>query len=164
MQELLFHMFAITTTNLVFTVTLFIYYYYYYYYYYHFFTVTFLFLRTVLNILSTAKCKNSVFGVLMKISISVLNFSTESAKETTIYELLFLITISSPKNKNKHPSEHHHSHFTITEAFPDLRSILRAGLKYQSNFYKQFFAYKLSYEKKLSRVQSNWLILKETPA
>ena len=57
-------MFTITTANLVFTVTLFIYYYYYYYY---FFTVTFLFLRTVLNILSTAKCKNSVFGVLMKI-------------------------------------------------------------------------------------------------
>ena len=124
-------MFAITTTNLVFTVTLFIYYYYYYYY---FFTVTFLFLRTVLNILSTAKCKNSVFGVLMKISISVLNFSTESAKETTIYELLFLITISSPKNNNKHPSEHHHSHFTITEVFPDLISILRAGLKYWLNF------------------------------
>ena len=87
-------MFTITTANLVFTVTLFI---YYYYYYYHFFTVTFLFLRTVLNILSITECKNSVFGVLMKISISVLNFSTESAKETIIYELLFLITISSPK-------------------------------------------------------------------
>ena len=37
--------------------------------------------------------------------ISVLNFSTESAKKPTIYDLLFLIAIYAPKNDNKHPSE-----------------------------------------------------------
>ena len=38
-------------------------------------------------------------------SIQVLNFSTESAKELTLYELLFLIAIYSPNNDNIHPSE-----------------------------------------------------------
>ena len=38
-------------------------------------------------------------------SIPVLNFSTESAKELTLYDLLFLIAIYSPNNDNKHPSE-----------------------------------------------------------
>ena len=37
-------------------------------------------------------------------SNSVLNFSTESAKPT-IYDFLFLITLCSPKNHNKHSSE-----------------------------------------------------------
>ena len=39
------------------------------------------------------------------LSISVLNFSTESAKKTTIYDLLFFIGIYFPKYDNKHPSE-----------------------------------------------------------
>ena len=38
-------------------------------------------------------------------SIPVLNFSTESAKELTLYGLLLLIAIFSPNNDNKHPSE-----------------------------------------------------------
>ena len=38
-------------------------------------------------------------------SIPVLNFSTESAKEVTFYDLLFLIAIYYPNNDNKHPSE-----------------------------------------------------------
>ena len=38
-------------------------------------------------------------------SIPVLNFSTESAKELTLYDLLFLIAIYSPNNDNKHSSE-----------------------------------------------------------
>ena len=38
-------------------------------------------------------------------SILVLNFSTKSAKELTLYKLLFLIAIYSPNNCNKHPSE-----------------------------------------------------------
>ena len=38
-------------------------------------------------------------------SIPVLNFSTESAKELTLYDLLFLIAIYSRDNGNKHPSE-----------------------------------------------------------
>ena len=40
-------------------------------------------------------------------SIPVLNFSTESAKELTLYDLLFLIAIYSPNinNDNKNPSE-----------------------------------------------------------
>ena len=38
-------------------------------------------------------------------SIPVLNFSTESAKELTFYDLLIIIAIHSAKNDNKHPSE-----------------------------------------------------------
>ena len=34
---------------------------------------------------------------LIKVSISVLNFSTESANKRTIYDLLFLFVIYSPK-------------------------------------------------------------------
>ena len=49
--------------------------------------------------------KVQFLGVLIKISISVLNFSTESAKKPTVYDLLFLITIYYPKNDNKHPPE-----------------------------------------------------------
>ena len=41
----------------------------------------------------------------MKNSISVLNFSTESAKKSIIYGFLFLIALYSAKNDNKHPSE-----------------------------------------------------------
>ena len=52
-------------------------------------------------------------------SIPVLNFSTESAKELALYDLLFLIAIYSPNNGNKHPSEmrnyHYKSHFNVTE-------------------------------------------------
>ena len=52
--------------------------------------------------------------MLIKTLISVLNFSTESAKKPTIYDLLFLIAIYSPKNDSKHPSEmrdYHRSRF-----------------------------------------------------
>ena len=38
-------------------------------------------------------------------SIKVMNFSAESAKKPTLFDLLFLIAIYSPKNENKHPSE-----------------------------------------------------------
>ena len=48
--------------------------------------------------------KNFSFGgCLIKTSISVLTFTTESAKERTIYDLLFLIAFYSPKNDNGHP-------------------------------------------------------------
>ena len=70
---------------------------------------------------------------LIKISISVLNFSTESTKKTTIYDFLFLIVLYSSQNYNKHPSEmrnrHHSSQFIITETFPSLGLILTTGLK-----------------------------------
>ena len=49
--------------------------------------------------------KNQFLGFLIKISISVLNLSTESAEETVIYDLLFLNAIYSPKNDNNHPSK-----------------------------------------------------------
>ena len=45
--------------------------------------------------------KKSVFVVLIKASIDVVNFSTELAKKPTIYDLLFLIAIYSPENDNK---------------------------------------------------------------
>ena len=41
----------------------------------------------------------------LKIQISVLNFSTESAKKATINNLLFLIALYSPKYNNKQPIE-----------------------------------------------------------
>ena len=64
-----------------------------------------------LNLLSQCssemeKCKKSQFlECLIKIQISVLNFSTESAKKTVIYNLLFFTTLHSPKNDNEQPSE-----------------------------------------------------------
>ena len=67
-------------------------------------------------------------------SIPVLNFSTESAKELTFYDLLIIIAIYSPKNDNKHPSEmsnyHHNSQFTVTEVFHGCGPILTTDLKY----------------------------------
>ena len=38
-------------------------------------------------------------------SIPALNFSAESAKELTLYDLLLLVAIYSPNNDNKHRSE-----------------------------------------------------------
>ena len=38
-------------------------------------------------------------------SIPVLNFSTEPAKELTLYDFLFLIAIYSTNNDNKHAFE-----------------------------------------------------------
>ena len=55
--------------------------------------------------ISIKQCKKFQFFGCLKIYISVLTFSTESAKERTISDLLFLITIYSPKNDNKHPSK-----------------------------------------------------------
>ena len=34
----------------------------------------------------------------------LLNFSTESGKKPTIYDLLFLVAIYFPEHDNKHPS------------------------------------------------------------
>ena len=34
-----------------------------------------------------------------------MNFNAQSAEEPTIYDLLFLVAIYSPKNDNRHPSE-----------------------------------------------------------
>ena len=48
--------------------------------------------------------KFSFWGVSKNVNSS-LNFSTESAKELTLYDLLFLIAIYSPSNYSKHPSE-----------------------------------------------------------
>ena len=82
------------------------------------------------------QCKKIQFlGCLIKISNSGLNFSTESARERTVYDLLFLIVIYSPKNDNKHPSKmrnyHHSSHFTITnKVFSGLVPIFTTALKY----------------------------------
>ena len=50
-------------------------------------------------------CQNSVFKMSIKMSIPLLNFSSESAKELTPYKLLLLIAIYSPNNNNMHPSE-----------------------------------------------------------
>ena len=44
-------------------------------------------------------------GNLIKLSMSVLNFSTKSGEKPTTYDFLFLVVIYSPKNDNKHPSE-----------------------------------------------------------
>ena len=74
--------------------------------------------KNFLSNLLSQRCIQQGYEVLNKISISVLNFSTESAKERTIYDFLFLIAIYSPKNDNKHPSkmrnQHYCRHFTTT--------------------------------------------------
>ena len=44
-----------------------------------------------------------LWGNLIKESISALNVSTVLDEKSTIYDLLFLITIWPPKNDNKHP-------------------------------------------------------------
>ena len=63
-----------------------------------------------------------------------INFSIESAKKTTIYNLLFLTELYSSKNDNKQPSEmriqHHSSYFTVITVFLGLGIILKTGLKY----------------------------------
>ena len=61
-----------------------------------------MFFRVALNRLYIQICENSVFGVSIKMSIPVLNFSVESAKKLTLYDLLFLIAIYSPNSDNKH--------------------------------------------------------------
>ena len=50
--------------------------------------------------LSIKECKRIQFLGCLKISISVVKFSTESANERKIYDLLLLIAIYSPKNDN----------------------------------------------------------------
>ena len=62
----------------------------------------------------------------------MINFSNESVKIPTIYELLFTITIYYLQNVNKHSSEmknkHQNSLFTTSIVFPGLESILYAKL------------------------------------
>ena len=63
----------------------------------------------------------------------MINFSNESVKIPTIYELLFTITIYYLQNVNKHSSEmknkHQNSLFTTSTVFPGLEPILYAGQK-----------------------------------
>ena len=44
----------------------------------------------------TTKLRTQLMGNLIKISISVLNLSTESAEKPRVYKLLFLVAIYSP--------------------------------------------------------------------
>ena len=95
--------------------------------------------------------KLSFWGV-NKMSIQLLNFSTGSAKELTLYDFLFLNAIYSPNNDNKHPSEkrnqHHSSYFTAADVFLVWGPILMTCLKFwlTIKFLGIIFAYKLSYE------------------
>ena len=64
------------------------------------------FASNLVSLRSIEKCKKFQFlGCLIKIANSVLSFSTESAKKQTIYGLLFLLAIYSPKNDSKKPSK-----------------------------------------------------------
>ena len=63
-----------------------------------------------------------------------INFSNESVKKPTIYDLLFIIAIFYfLKNVNRQSSEmknkHQNSHFTKSAVFPGLEPILYAGQK-----------------------------------
>ena len=62
-----------------------------------------------------------------------INFSNESVKITTIYDLLFTIAIYSLQNVNKHSSvmknKHQNSLFTTRTVFPGFEPILYAGQK-----------------------------------
>ena len=92
------------------------------------------------------KCKNSVFGVLIKISISILNFSTGSSKKPRIYRSLFLIAFYFPRNDNMHPSKmriyYYRSFSRFMAHFDDRPKIL----SYREISPNVFFACKLSYE------------------
>ena len=80
----------------------------------------------------------SFWGYLIKMSNSVLNFSTESAKPT-IYDFLFFITLYSPKNHNNRIPLKWQSLYYITEVFPGLEPILMTGLKYWLTVNLQIF-------------------------
>ena len=91
-------------------------------------------LREALNRTVYQKCKKfQVSGCLIEIQISALHISTESAKKTTIYNLLFLYILYSLENDTNQPFEmrifHHSSNFTVAKVFLGLGPILATGLK-----------------------------------
>ena len=94
------------------------------------------------------------------------NFSTESAKNTTIYDSLFLIAIDYPKSPSPLGNSNHLSnHSTITEVFPDLGAILTGGLKYRLKAkFLRIFPCLQTVLWKVNQAQSNWFVLKEAPA
>ena len=75
----------------------------------------------------------------------MINFSNESFKILTIYDLLFTIAIYSLQNVNKHSSEmknkHRNSLFTTRTVFPGLEPILYARQKLWliAKFFKTIF-------------------------
>ena len=100
----------------------------------------------------------SFWGVIsFRYWISVLN-----QLKPTIYELLFLSALCFPKRDNRHAC-----HFTITKAFPGLGPILTTDLKYwlTVKFLQIFFLLtNVPMKIKVSQVQKNWFVFKETPA
>ena len=97
----------------------------------------------------------SFWGYLIKMSNSVLNFSTESAKPT-IYDFVFLITLYSPKNHNNRIPRNWQSLYYITEFFPGWGPILMTGRKYWLTVNLQIFFLLTNYpmEIKVSHAQS----------
>ena len=75
--------------------------------------------------LSIEKFKNSVFGVLLKISFSLLN----QLKKTTIYYLLLLLAFYSPKNNESH---HCNEKLAPQQAFYYNWSISRFGIHFDN--------------------------------
>ena len=106
------------------------------------------FLRATLNKTIYWKVlKKSVFGVLIKISISVMSFCTESAKRFAIYDLLLLTASYSPKNDNDHiPPTWEISTKAVTLPYPKFFPIWdpfwrqASKINLQSNFSKYIFA------------------------
>ena len=122
------------------------------------------------NWLSTEKCNKSQFlGCLIKIYISVLNFSTESAKKLTVCNLLFLITLYSPKNGNRHPSDE-------KVAPQQLLCCNQSFSWFGTHFYDRpkvltysqiplgiFLLTDCPMKIRVSQAQSNWFVFKEGP-
>ena len=61
----------------------------------------------------------NVKNVSFRLFNKIINFITESLKKPTIYSLLFVIGIYSPKNTNKYPSEmkNQHQSSNINESY-----------------------------------------------
>ena len=97
--------------------------------------------------------KSSVLVNLIKISVSVPNFSTESVGKPTIYDLLFLLTIYSPKMTI---STFWNEKLAPEQALYHKRSFSALGTRQVENVdFRQispkfYFAYNLSYKNEKS--------------
>ena len=95
--------------------------------------------------------KISVFGVFNK----NINFSNESAKKPTIYDLLFLVAICSSKIDYKHLSEISTRTVTLLRFGTHFDDRSKTSI-YHTSFSKQISTYKLSHKNaKVSQAQCN---------
>ena len=97
-------------------------------------------------------------GNLIKISISVLNFSFNTGKPTT-YDLLFLVTRYFPKNDNKHPPEMRNFGPILTTGLKCLLTFVDLQLTKCCQISPKFFSIQSVPQKiQVSQAQSSWFV------